>query len=353
MQGDEHEGGGPPGPIEQPPPQQGRPQAQPQQSQHEAHQQQSHRQSMAHGQVNRQVVGMAVPMAGAERIDQAEGGGPPAQPGPFGHQPQGHLPLGQPGDGQRSVAGVMEIAEATPDRLGHQAAGGGLQQLRHPRHAGGGHHQQHGDQQGQQPSPGQGAHHQGQGQDQGSPGIAGIGEEDRRHQGNREQQHYRPPQTVETGLEQGRQQQRPGQHQPGAGDVGVIKQPGQATRRVTPRMEMPDHHAAQGLKRPLPTPPELAQAGEDDWHRGCHQHQGRPSPGSHGGQVGLKTPEAPEEGQPVAHAHPSQPAAVGNKTAQHHQGGDQQQEPVGGIGQGGATTPTAEQEGHEEEDAPQ
>ena len=99
----------------------------------------------------------------------------------------------------------------------------------------------------------------------------------------------------------------------------------------------------------MPAPPELAQAREDHRHGGRHQRQGHPAAGRGGGEVGLEAPEGPEERQPVAQAHPGQPAAVGAEAAQRHQGRYQQQQAVGRGGQDRATAPAAEDQGHKQE----
>ena len=99
----------------------------------------------------------------------------------------------------------------------------------------------------------------------------------------------------------------------------------------------------------MPAPPELAQAREDHRHGGRHQRQGHPAAGRGGGEVGLEAPEGPEEGQPVAQAHPGQPAAVGPKAAERHQGRDQQQQAVRPGGQERASAQAAEDQGHKEE----
>ena len=98
MERRQHQGGGPPAAIEHPTPQQAGPQRPQQQRQNERHQEQCHGHAMAQGQIDRQVVGMAMPVAGAQGIDQAEGRSAPAQPGTLGDQTKGNLPLGQPGD---------------------------------------------------------------------------------------------------------------------------------------------------------------------------------------------------------------------------------------------------------------
>ena len=133
---------------------------------------------MTDGQIQGQVVGVAMPEAGAQWIDHAEGRRPPAQPGPLGHQAQRHLPLAQAGDRQRPLAMGVGVVEAAPNRLGHQGAGGLLQGGRNAGQAGQGHRHQAEQQQGQQPAPAQGPRHQRHRQQQAAPGIAGIGEKD-------------------------------------------------------------------------------------------------------------------------------------------------------------------------------
>ena len=292
-----------------------------------------------------------MPVAGAQGIDQAEGGGAPAQPGALGDQPKGDLPLGQPGDLLGPLSGVVEVAEPAPDRFRHHQPSRCLDELRHPHQTGSGDHRHGQKQQGQQPAPTEGSGHQGHGQQQSPPGIARISEEHGGHQPGGQQEHQGAATGIETRLQQGRQQQGPGQGQPGAGDVGVVEQAGQTPWRVAAGLEMPDHQAAEGLEGSVPAPPELAQARENHRHGGRHQHQSHPTAGRGGGEVGLEAPEGPEEGQPVAQAHPGEPAAVGAEAAQHHQGRHQQQQAVRPAGQERTPAPAAEDQGHQQEQA--
>ena len=292
-----------------------------------------------------------MPVAGAQGVDQAEGRSAPAQPGALGDQTKGNLPLGQPGDLLGPLTGVMKIAEPAPDPFRHHGPGRSLDELRNPHQAGSGNDRHDQGQKGQQPDPAQWSCHQGHGQQQAAPGIARIGEKHGGHQSHGQQEHHGATAGIQAGLQEGRQQQGPGQDQPGAGDVGVVEQTGQAPGRVAAGLEMPDHQAAEGLEGSVPAPPELAQPREDHRHGGGHQHQGHPTAGSGGGEVGLEAPEGPEEGQPVAQAHPGQPAAVGAKAAQRHQGRHQQEQAVRPSSQQGAPAPAAEDQGYQQEQA--
>ena len=308
---------------------------------------------MAEGQIDRQVVGVAVPMARALRIDQAEGGRPPAQPGPLANQLDGGAPLGQAGDRQRSLAAVAQIAQPPPDRLRHQLSGGMLQRLRHAGQGGGTDHHQHQQQQGQQPAPAGGAEHQGQGQQERSPGIARIGEQHGRRHGGSHGEEERTGMAAEARLHQGRQCERPGEGQPTAGDVGVVEEAGQATRRVAASLEVPDDRAIQRLERATPAQPELAEAGHHHRHRARHEHPPHAPSRLRGGQIGLESPEGPEKGQPIAQPHPSQPATGGSRGAEHHQQGRQQKHPIGGVRQGLLPVAAAKDQGHQQHQAPQ
>ncbi len=225
VQAEENQGGDPPGPLEGGVDGHAPADGPEQQPEHEAHHQQRHRDAVTHGQIDRQVVGMAMPEPCAQGIDHAEGGGSPAEPGSFGDQLQGHPPLGQSGDRQGALAGILQIGEATPDRFRHQKPGRFLKNSRHPGQAGHTDQAEHNGEQRQQPSPAGPSGNQGQGEDQGTPGVAGIGEQQGPHQGDDDQQHQGAMQATEPGLLQGGQGERPDQGKPGTGDVGVIEQP--------------------------------------------------------------------------------------------------------------------------------
>ena len=187
---------------------------------------------------------MAMPVAGAQGVDQAEGRGTPAQPWAFGDQAEGDMPLGQPGDLLGALAGEMKVTEPAPDRFRHHNPGRSLEELRHPHQTGSGDHRHGQEQQGQQPAPAEWSGHQGNGQQQGPPAIARIGEEHGGHQPHGQQEHQGAATGIETGLQQGRQQQGPGQGQPGTGDVGVVEQACQPSRRVATGLDMPDHQTS-------------------------------------------------------------------------------------------------------------
>ena len=88
---------------------------------------------MADGQLERQVVGMAMPLTGAQRIEHGKGSGPPAQPWTLGDQLQRHAPLTQARGGQHPLGRVAAVTEPCPQGLGHEGAGRDLNHGRNPR----------------------------------------------------------------------------------------------------------------------------------------------------------------------------------------------------------------------------
>ena len=349
MQGHEHQGRRPPGPFKHRRLQHAQAPGPQQQPAHQADHHHRHRQAEADRQVDRQVVGVAMPMARAQGVDQAEGRRPPAQPGPLANQACGHGPLAQAGDRQGPVAGEVEIAEAHPDRFGHHNPGPVLEICRHHRQAGQGHGPDRYEQQGQQPEPASRPHHDRQGQHQGPPGVARIGEIEAGHQGGGQQQGQGPPLPGQGPLQQGRQAEGPDQGQPGSGDVGVVEQAREPAGGIAPRGDPPGDQATEQLPGAGPAQVELAQARHNHRHRAGQKPQPRPAPGPGRGHVGLEAPEAPEKGQPVAQAHPGQPAAGGPEAAHQHQHRDRQQPAVAAIAPPGRPPATALHQGGEQE----
>ena len=118
-------------------------------------------------------------------------------------------------------------------------------------------------------------------------------------------------------------------------------------------MEVPDDQSAQLLDGAAPAPPQLPQAGDDHRYGADQQRQSRPPPRRCGGEIRLITPEGPEEGQPVAQAHPGEPAAFRPETAQQHQERGCHERDVGAVRQGRCALAAAEQQCHEQQQAPQ
>ena len=224
VQAGQHQGGRPPGPLEHRPTDHAASGCTDQQPQHETHHQGGHGHTVAERQIDRQVVGMAVPVARAAWVDEAEGGRSPAQPGAFGDQADRHLPLRQAGDRQGPLAGELQVAEAAPDRLRNERPGRGLEQSGDSAQAGEADQAHRQQQQRQKPGPGGRPHHERQRHHQRTPGVAGIGEEQRRRQGGGDQQGDPAQRRSQRLLHQGCQGERPGQGQPRAGDVGVVEQ---------------------------------------------------------------------------------------------------------------------------------
>ena len=286
---------------------------------------------MADGQLERQVVGMAMPLTGAQRIEHGKSRSTPAQPGPLSDQLQRHAPLTQARGGQHPLGRVAAVTEPCPQGLGHQGAGRSLHNGRNPRQHGQEHGHQGQGQQRQEPGPAHRAQHQRHGQHQGTPAVARLGEHQSSDQGRRDPKDQRPTLRVQTRLHQGCQRQRPHQRQPGGGDVGVIEQPRQAPIRLSAGGHMPDHQPAQNGPGPLPARPQLPKTGHQNGHRARHEPQRRTAPCRRLHQVGLKSPESPEERQPVGQARPGQIGPVCREAAQEHQHRRGDQRPVPAI----------------------
>ena len=112
---------------------------------------------------------------------------------------------------------------------------------------------------------------------------------------------------------------------------------------------MPDHQAAQDLPGAAPLPQQLAKARYQYWYGAGQQPLPGPAPGRRRGQIGLKAPEGPEKGQPIAQPQPGQPATARPKAAQQHQQGGGQQQSVDGIAPGGGAAAAALDQGHQQQ----
>ena len=207
---------------------------------------------MAQGQVQGDVVGVAMPMARPQRINHAEGRRPPTQPRALADQPHGRAPLTEAGEGQGPLPMGVEIVQAAPNRLGDDLPQGRLNQRGHPRQRGQGDGKQRQQQQGHQPNPAARTEHDRDRQDQGAPAIAGVGGEHLRHLGDHQGEADAPePEGHGAGapaaavLQKGRQHERPAQGQPGRRDVGVIKQAREPTGRVAAAADPPHDRPAQ------------------------------------------------------------------------------------------------------------
>ena len=232
---------------------------------------------------------------------------------------------------------MIEVVQSSPDRLRHQSTGGVLQQRRNTGKGGQQHRKQTQRQQRQQPNPAGGTRHQRYRHQHHTPGIAGIGQIHRGHLSHHQPKHHQqtpgapghPFTPAPPATDQRRQQQGPAQRQPGGRDVGVIEQSGEPACGITAFLEMPDHGTTKDLPGALPTQPDLTQSGRHHGNRASCDGQTNPAPGRGVGNVGLKAPEPPEQGQPITQTHPSQEWRVAGELSPpqrdrhgtgHHQG---------------------------------
>ena len=75
---------------------------------------------MTDGQLQRQIVGMTMPLACAQWVDHRERRSSPAQPRTFPNQLQRNIPLADTRGGQHPLSGVLTVTEPSPEGLRHQ-----------------------------------------------------------------------------------------------------------------------------------------------------------------------------------------------------------------------------------------
>ena len=274
---------------------------------------------MGNGQFEGKVVSMAMPFPCSERINHRKSRCSPSQPGPFSDQLKRHTPLTQSRRRKNALTSVLTITETAPDPLWHQRPRRGLNQQRHPRHNRQNHHSKANSQQRYKPGPADRTQHNRERQHQGSPAIARLREHEGRHKSDHQAQNNSPPQLAQARLNQSCQRQWPNQCQPGGGDIGVIKQPGQTTFWFATRGHEPNNQSTQDLPGALPAPPKLPQTRQHHWEATCHQPKRRTTACLSRADIGLKAPKRPKERQPVPHAHPGEGSGIGAKASDHHQ----------------------------------
>ena len=170
---------------------------------------------MADREFEWQVVGMTMPLSGAQGIDDREGGSAPAKPGAFRDQLKRHGPLADARGGQNPLTGVLAVVQAGPERIRHHLPSWVLKEGRHAWEHGEHNWQERQSKQRHQPGPTGRAQHHWNSQHKRTPAVAGFGEYQTHHQGDGQNKHNKTLSLLQTWLNQSRQGQRPDHRQPG------------------------------------------------------------------------------------------------------------------------------------------